>query len=262
MNNQQDLGTISFHSSISLKNKRILFVSPHPDDDVIGCGALLFYLSKISTIEDRPQALQIAYAVSGFNGVSDQFVAQEGIASTGSVEELRASKTRIRRDESTATCNVLGTEPIFWDLPFYEARKDRFDVADVTAAAASIKQCNPDIIFLIDEATDPHGTHGVVRSVVLQALKTIAFTGTVVGYRVWEEGYFSAGCDITLAFDETLMQEKEKLVSLYRSQIADPAYPHKDGSFIDMMRRSNTKMAKQHKAALPYLECYKILKYT
>ena len=35
---------------IDFAQKNILFIAPHPDDDVIGCGALLLYLSKFPTM--------------------------------------------------------------------------------------------------------------------------------------------------------------------------------------------------------------------
>ena len=151
-------------------------------------------------------------------------------------------------------------KPIFWNFPFYEEQQKGFSQKDVAIAAKTLLTINPDIIFLIDESNDPHGTHGLVKDVVVEAIKKVDFSGIVVGYRVWEEAYQPDECAISLFFNDDLMSEKVKLISFYVSQIEDPAFPCKEGSFIDMMQKSNREMASRCKADFSYVECYKIIK--
>ena len=49
-------------------NKRILIIAPHPDDDVIGCGAFLYFLHK----NIQSSEVHIAYATSGAGGISGE----------------------------------------------------------------------------------------------------------------------------------------------------------------------------------------------
>lgn len=245
---------VNFRSSVSLKDKRVLCVAPHPDDEVIGCGAFLFYISKIMPPELRPLSVTIAYAVSGFNGVSDVFLQKEGI-----VDHSREKRGEIRRKESTECCQSLGMDPVFWNLPFYEAQQKSFSSNDVIIVKESLLQLEPDVIFLIDEFADPHGTHGIVQRIVLQALQEIGSPADVFGYRVWEGDYLSYECDLVVEFDESIMREKENLISFYRSQLLDPAFPCKEKDFIELAKIANLRIAKGLLSSFLYAECYKKL---
>ncbi|MBU1007504.1 PIG-L family deacetylase [Candidatus Dependentiae bacterium] len=239
---------------IELAGKKILFVAPHPDDDVIGCGALLLSLV--------PDSITVAYAVSGFNGVTDRFAQKvDSGFSDRSDREKQAIKSQIRRREALASCDYLGIESIFWNLPFYEKQKQEKKLArnDLAIIESSIRYINPDVVFLIDEMSDPHKTHATVHVLTLQALKNISFRGKVFGYRVWDPVYAKSQCDMTLFFDEHAMAEKTKLISFHASQILDPAFPHEHHSFIELVKVSNRHVAKQCASDKPYGECYRKL---
>jgi len=238
----------------------MLFIAPHPDDDAIGCGAFLLYLSKFCKNKHAPTSIHIAYAVSGFGGVTDRFAAI--VASDfekRSESEKRLIKSEIRKKEATECCNYLHTNPVFWNLPFYEKQRKIPSAQDLEIIKQSICDIQPDLIFLIDETNDPHGTHGIVRQLSLQALQAISFPETILGYRVWEPNYPDCQCYIALFFDEAVMAEKTKLISFYKSQIQDPAFPHEHHSFIDLVKHSNRQMSHGCNAELTYMECYKIL---
>ena len=191
--------------------------------------------------------------MSGFRGVSGSLSRQEKIA--------------IREKEANSCCKRLGARPIFWKLPFYESEEREASQEDVLLIERSINKINPDIIFLADEAIDPHGTHGLVREACFAALRGTGFPGTVFGYRVWQEGYESG--DLICSFDETVMQEKEALLNLYESQIINPAVPHKSLSFLELMKNADKRSAIRHGSrklgssklgsSLPYAECYKVI---
>jgi len=224
------------------KNKKKLFIAPHPDDDVIGCGALL-----LSYERSNKTNITIAYAVSGFNGIGDK-------------EKSRDLKSQIRRNEALACCEFLGAQPAFWNLPFYEQRRRNFGDIDLDIIRKSIKDVMPDVIFLIDEESDPNGTHGAVKNAVMSVLKSISFSGALFGYRVWDEPYDRESCDLLVSFDEELMEKKEQLIRFHESQMQDPAFPcdHKD--FVELVKIYNVKVAKEHNSDLPYAECYRKIK--
>ena len=146
------------------------------------------------------------------------------------------------------------------NLPFYENREKDLSNEDVQIAVESITNINPDIIFVIDESGDPHGTHGIISEITKKAIKKINFSGIVLGYQVWVNEYCSPECAITLFFDEDLMSAKADLISFHKSQVLDAAFPCKEGNFITMARRMDGGMAKKFKSSLPFLECYKAFK--
>lgn len=247
-------------SPISFKHKHVLCVAPHPDDDVIGCGALLYYLATQSALH-RPASITIGYATSGFNGVSDAYLRKHmGKELAFSFEAARVKKSHIRREEAQACCSSIGARASFWDLPFYEARQKTFSLQDVNIVVQCVQELAPDIIVLVDESNDPHGTHGLVQAVCMEALKQVNFLGAVLGYRVWNGGYEVGDCDALLAFGQSLMDAKERLVSFHISQIEDPAFPHDQLGFIELMNRDNKNMARVHNLHSSYAECYKILR--
>jgi LmbE family N-acetylglucosaminyl deacetylase len=242
--------------------KKLLFIAPHPDDDAIGCGALLLELSKafrsgrLDPQVDLIHSIHIAFAVSGFNGVSDRFLRANGFDFSDEVEK-REIKSRIRREEAIACCDYLGAKPVFWDLPFYEKQEKKFTQDDLDIVSSFLEQIEPDSIFLIDEVSDPHGTHGVVRDVVLKVLQKKSYSGVLFGYQVWEDVTSIDNCDKLVCFDQATMKEKEKLISFYKSQLQDPAYPCEHKDFIELARINNSAMAKKFCTEYQYAECYK-----
>lgn len=234
------------------RNKRVFLVAPHPDDDAIGCGALLFYIQN----KKLPSSVHIAYAVSGFNGVTDRHLKKQKLFDETSEANNRKTKVNIRKEEALAYCRTIGAEPIFWNLPFYETKSREFG-PDIALVSSSIKDINPDVVIVIDEASDPHGTHGFVREIVVKALTGIAFEGAVLGYRVWDSNYLVGEADLKLSFGKSVMKRKEELISLYSSQLQDPAHPCDHKNFIELIKSANAAAAQNHKISLPYLECYK-----
>ena len=116
----------------------------------------------------------------------------------------------MRQKEARACCDALSVEPTFWQLPFYDVGKQRFGDDDRAIVDSFVHKISPDIIFLIDEANDPHGTHRIVRDLVLDVLQKSPLGATVLGYRVWEEGYSVDESNLVLFFDQRTMEEKKK----------------------------------------------------
>jgi LmbE family N-acetylglucosaminyl deacetylase len=251
-------GNAELRSPVSFKSKKLLVIAPHPDDDAIGCGAFLLHIADQADIH-------IVYAVSGFNGVTNRFLTdtekvQPMILGVLSDRELWEIKAGVRQQEALACCKYLGATPHFWNLPFYEKRKKKFSQKDVEIAERALRQINPDIVILIDEESDPHGTHGFVKQICLKAIKNIKFDGTILGYRVWDEGYSSEECYTTIFFDDALTQEKSNLIRLYRSQIQDPAFAHEHHSFVDLAKKCNEKQAQRLGSDFKYAECFSLLR--
>lgn len=176
--------------------KRVLVLSPHPDDDVISMGGTLCRLT------DQGHEVHIAYQVSGANAVPDEalwrslrFVGEAGLAQGGAKGEVErlcreyeatgslppsADITRwkglIRRQEATAgarLCGVPRERLHFLELAFYGEtgeRRGRIGEADVAAMRTFISGLKPHLIYAAGDLADPHGTHRLCLRALREAL--------------------------------------------------------------------------------------------
>jgi len=179
-------------ASANVFPKRVLVLSPHPDDDVISMGGTLCRLV------DHGHEVHIAYEVSGAGAVSDEalwralaFARNAGLpAATGQQEWLSAYETGravlagpdvtrwkglIRRLEALSAarvCRVPENRLHFLDLPFYTAspRQRRYGEADVAAMHALLGRLKPHLIYAAGDLDDPHGTHRLCLRILRDAL--------------------------------------------------------------------------------------------
>ncbi len=174
--------------------KRVLVLSPHPDDDVISMGGTLCRLVE------HGHEVHVAYQVSGANAVSDESlwrallfaraVAGGEAAAPGSElisayetsgalpvsAEATRWKALIRRHEAIAAAQVCGVPTArlhFLDLPFYyaaPARRRELGEPDVEIVRALLGELRPHLIFAAGDLDDPHGTHRLCLHALREAL--------------------------------------------------------------------------------------------
>ncbi len=176
--------------------KRVLILSPHPDDDVISMGGTLCRLVE------HGHEVHIAYQVSGSNAVSDEslwralvFVRDSGLADAATTAQIAAWcaafeatgalppaadfkrwKGFVRRQEAIAAARVCGVSPArlhFLDLPFYDAvtvRHRRLGDKDVELMGQLLGEVRPHLIYAAGDLDDPHGTHRICLHALREAL--------------------------------------------------------------------------------------------
>ena len=176
--------------------KRVLILSPHPDDDVISMGGTLCRLVE------HGHEVHVAYQVSGSNAVSDEtlwralvFVRDTGFADAAAVEritawcsayeatgalppaaEFKRWKGFVRRHEAAAAARECGVAPSrlhFLDLPFYDAvtvRHRRLGDTDVDIMHRLLAEVRPHLIYAAGDLDDPHGTHRICLHALREAL--------------------------------------------------------------------------------------------
>ena len=189
--------------------KRILVLSPHPDDDVISMGGTLCRLVE------HGHAVHIAYEVSGAGAVSDEavwralaFARDAGLAPPegpaaelcGAFErsgalpasaETSAWKSLIRRSEAIAAARVCGVPAShlhFLDLPFYGSaapRSRRVGPRDVAILRGLLSQFQPHLIYAAGDLDDPHGTHRLCLRVLREALAAEAESEWIQHLELW-----------------------------------------------------------------------------
>lgn len=185
--------------------KRVLIFSPHPDDDVISMGGTLLRLAEqghevhiayqtsgnIAVFDD--DAIRFAEFAADFNrafGIDPQrtneleahieeFVKQKQAGQVDSPEVQRI-KGMIRRGEARAaarSCQVPESRLHFLDMPFYETgrvKKKPLSEADIVMIVDLLRQIKPHQIYAAGDLSDPHGTHRVCLSAILQACQRVA----------------------------------------------------------------------------------------
>ncbi|MFO1021605.1 MAG: glucosamine-6-phosphate deaminase [Planctomycetales bacterium] len=188
--------------------KRIILFSPHPDDDVISMGGTLI------TLAEQGHEVYIAYMTSGniavfdhdalrhvdfiqeFNRIfgmeTDQTRALDAkIRSAFSakkpgepdIPEVLDIKALIRQTEAVAGAKVAGVPPEkcrFLNLPFYQTGKvEKLPIsqADADIIISLLKEVDPHQIYVAGDLSDPHGTHRMCASAIIEALKQVVPDG-------------------------------------------------------------------------------------
>ena len=180
--------------------KKVLILSPHPDDDVISMGGTFIRLVH------QGHDVHVAYETSGDLAVHDDVVLQHmdaahqlGFADEfdrikaiidskvpGEPEpkELLAIKGAIRRSEARGADRSFGlndnTNVHFLDLPFYESggvKKMPRTQADLDIIKDLLKRLRPDQVFMAGDLADPHGTHRVCTEAALEAIEQLKEEG-------------------------------------------------------------------------------------
>ena len=167
--------------------KRILVLSPHPDDDVISMGGTLARLA------DHGHQVVVAYGVAGHGGVLDDD-AQRHLAFVRDLtgREVDADPKRvkalIRRTEAVAACAVCGIPPTqlrFLELPFYDRPGRVLAVDDVRIMVDLLREIAPHQLYAAGDLSDPHGTHRKVLTVVECAWQEVAGEAWAARCRRW-----------------------------------------------------------------------------
>ncbi len=179
--------------------KKVLILSPHPDDDVISMGGTFIRLVH------QGHDVHVAYQTSGNVAVHDSVVMQHIDAAkqlgygdrTAEVQALVDSKVpgepeprglldikaAIRRSEARAADYSFGMKDDhihFLNLPFYESggiRKLPCSQADVDIIKALMDSIKPDQIYMAGDLADPHGTHRVCTEAALEAFEQLREAG-------------------------------------------------------------------------------------
>ncbi|HET9275786.1 MAG TPA: glucosamine-6-phosphate deaminase [Gemmatimonadales bacterium] len=201
------------------RGQRVIVFSPHPDDDVISMGGILYKL-----VQNGNDVL-VAYMTSGNIAVFDHDVrryvdfmermAGERGTERASVERIGAEvrsflaakepgevdaavvqdiKRLIRETEAVSgieTLGLPGSHARFLNLPFYQTgkvRKDPVGPRDAAIVRALLEEHRPHLIFVAGDLSDPHGTHRMCHDAIDRALAGLPDPPEVWLYRgAWQE---------------------------------------------------------------------------
>jgi len=189
--------------------KKVLILSPHPDDDVISMGGTFIRLVH------QGHDVHVAYQTSGNVAVHDSVVMQHMDAAKqlgfgDRLEEVKALidskkpgepeprelldiKGAIRRSEARGADHSFGMQDDhihFLNLPFYESggiKKNPSSQVDVDIIKELMNKIEPDQIYMAGDLADPHGTHRVCTEAALEAFEQLKEEGAkwVPGCHIW-----------------------------------------------------------------------------
>lgn len=181
--------------------KRILALSPHPDDEVIGCGGLL--LAHAGRAEIR-----ILNIYNGDGG---------GALSDGPWRDDAGYKDRLvaaRAAELDGAAKALGASSVM-----------RLGVSDCTGEPGEteiarlrevLREYAPDLVVL-PWLLDNHDHHRRANVLLAEAAQDLEFM--VIGYEIWAMLTPNAYLDIS-----DLLEKKLEILSLYESQLRTVDY--------------------------------------
>ncbi|MDE0936768.1 MAG: glucosamine-6-phosphate deaminase [Mariniblastus sp.] len=265
--------------------KRVLIFSPHPDDDVISMGGTLIRMAK------QDHEVHVAYQTSGNIAVFDDdalrfcdfmasFNQTFGVApaktesldssienslrnkTPGEVDspEVQTVKGLIRKGEAKAAtrlCGVPEDRLHFLDLPFYETgtiKKKPLGEEDINIVAKLLEELKPHQIYAAGDLRDPHGTHRVCLSAILQAVQKIQDQAwyeqcTVWLYRgAWHE-WEPHEIEMAVPLSPGEVELKRNAIFKHESQKDRAVYPgHDDREFWQRAEDRNSGTAKLYDA--------------
>lgn len=164
----------------------VLVLSPHPDDDVIGCGG------SIKLHRDQGDNVEIIYLCGGNE----------------------------REKEAKAAASILGaTGTTFWR---YADGKLQTNKTSVELLRIKILSLKPDLIY-VPSFLDPHPDHFETAKLVVETLAKMSSPQInslrIYSYEVWSPIYANRLINI----DKSITQKKEALAA-HKSQLKDRNY--------------------------------------
>lgn len=187
---------IPFHST-DLTGRRVLVLSPHPDDETIGCGGTLALHAEAG------DPVQVVVLTNGAKGdMSGRFV--------------RNAYIEMRRQETLAACACLGIYDVtFWS---YEDRELTGSVTVIPDLVASINTYHPDVIYA-PSPLEFHPDHRALAGYIQAALRHCQTDSELFFYEVGQPLQVDILVDITGVLDK-----KKQALRQYQSQLEERPY--------------------------------------
>lgn len=145
-----------------LKEKNILVLSPHPDDDIIGCGGTLHIYHQ------NGAEVTSVYLTDGRKGNPGGYKEDELVS--------------IRKEEAKKAAKIIGIDKLI----FLDHRDSELSSNPETAKQLSeiLEDLKPDAIFL-PFLLDNHADHITTNDIFVRSTKAYSDSVICYGYEVW-----------------------------------------------------------------------------
>ncbi|MFZ5907800.1 MAG: PIG-L deacetylase family protein [Nitrospirota bacterium] len=174
------------------KARNILVLSPHPDDDILGCGGTL------RLFKEKGARITSVYLTDGRKG-NPHFD-----------EEVLVS---LRKEEAKRAADIIGIDTlIFFDNRDGELSRSPKTVDELSAVIAAQK---PDTVFL-PFLLDDHRDHMATNDLFIGALHRCDDSVLCYGYEIWTP-LMSPNCFIDIT---SVLEKKKRALQEHKSQIS------------------------------------------
>lgn len=181
-----------------LKNKKILFISPHSDDISIAFGAFASALAK------KNRVLPLLF-FSGFRGLPEQ---------------AKEAAIKTRQKEMRKEAQILGLkEPVFLNLASYEKRNKQSFIQDCQKTKQLFFKEEPEVIFL-PKKDDNHPSHKLATKIALSSLKEARIKPALFFYENPWSLFKIKEINALFVPERRSQQAKERAIKAHPSQLA------------------------------------------
>jgi LmbE family N-acetylglucosaminyl deacetylase len=155
----------------TLDAQRVIVVAPHPDDEALGCGGLLWHLAR------RGRLVHVLFVTDG--GASHLHSPTWPRARLAATREAEAERSLHELGLGAAPRTFLRLPDA--DLPPHGTPGDAAALQGVTALVRAVE---PDLV-LLPWRRDPHRDHRDAWSLVTRALDRAGMAPATLEYAIW-----------------------------------------------------------------------------
>ena len=219
--------------------KKVLILSPHADDEILGCGGFISKYSK------QNYHINVLVLTNANKGAPEIYTPKE-------IKELRI--------ESKIANNFIGTKQLFFEnLPAINL--NNYPVYKITNIIDKyIVDINPEIV-LIPSPNDIHDDHKIIFKAAKVAMRPnkISNLRKILSYEVlseteWNEDGKSFNPNYFVRLKKSDINNKVKAFLKYRSQVKKFPHPRSKEAIINLSRVRGSQ------AFIEYAEAFKVEK--
>lgn len=202
-------------------HKKILILSPHADDEILGCGGFISKYSK------KKYAINVLIMTN---------------ANKGAPEIYSAEKIKKIRQESIKANRLIGTKKLFFeDLPALNlCNFPLYKISNIISKY--LKKINPEIV-LLPSFNDIHEDHKIIFKAAKVSLRTNKKTNLkkILSYEVvseteWNENEISFNPNYLVSLDKSDIDNKVKAFLKYKSQVMKFPHPRSRENIYNLSR--------------------------
>ncbi|MCL5794937.1 MAG: PIG-L family deacetylase [Patescibacteria group bacterium] len=178
-------------------HRKILFLSPHPDDDVFACGGTIYKHTKAG------DKVTVLYLCDG---------------SKGNLKGIRdSSLISKRKKEAQASAEIIGIEElIFWS---YKDGKLESNSIALKGLKTLIDELKPEIIY-VPSFLDNHPDHRATAEILYRVLKNNTDLKTLIAmYELWTPFFPNRLIDIS-----NVINIKKEAINAHITQLKSRGY--------------------------------------
>ena len=220
-------------------NKKVLILSPHADDEILGCGGFISKYSK------KNYFINVLILTN---------------ANKGAPEIYSSKKIKDIRNEARISNNFIGTKKLFFEeLPALNlSNYPIYRIANIINKY--IEEINPEIV-LIPSANDINDDHKIIFKAAKVAMRPNKKNDLkkILSYEVlseteWNENEKSFNPNYFVRLDKSDITKKVKAFLKYRSQVKKFPHPRSKEAIINLSKVRGSQVFTR------YAEAFKVEK--